>query len=84
MSAHDTSASHDGAHHAADHPTGPAALDPDEPHTPLWLTALGGALLFAAALFALLASQGTSDASAPEELAPEAAPGQAAPSPPDE
>jgi hypothetical protein len=34
-------------------PAGPARLDPDEPHTPNWLTALGGALFLLAALFFL-------------------------------
>jgi len=40
-----------------DHPTTPAGLDPDEPHTPYWLTALGGALFIAVAVF-LLATAG--------------------------
>jgi len=58
----------------------PARLDPDEPHTPNWLTALGGALFLLAALF-FLATAG--DDAPPEAVAgtPDA-PGAAAPGQP--
>jgi hypothetical protein len=36
-----------------DHHVEPAGLDPDEPNTPNWLTALGGALFLLVALFFL-------------------------------
>jgi hypothetical protein len=57
-------------HHAVE-PAGPAALDPDEPNTPNWLTALGGALFLLVALF-LLATAGD-DADAPPAGGPDVA-----------
>jgi hypothetical protein len=68
-----------GASHE-DHEPQPVGLDPDEPHTPYWLTALGGALFLAATVF-LLATAGE-DVDASAEGAPAAR--EAAPAPPSE
>lgn len=53
-----------GASHEDHEPT-PAGLDADEPHTPYWLTALGGALFLAATVF-LLATAGEEAAASPQ------------------
>jgi hypothetical protein len=45
-----------------DHDAQPAGLDPDEPHTPYWVTALGGAIFLFAALFFLVTAGDDADA----------------------
>jgi len=52
--------------------SGPAALDPDEPSTPYWLTALGGALFLLVAVFFLATAGDEPEAVGSENGGPEA------------
>lgn len=65
----------------ADHSETKDGLDADEPSTPLWLTALGGALFLGAAVFFLATSEDEAPAAAPaaDVGAPSEAPPAAAP-----
>lgn len=46
----------------------PGGLDPDEPHTPVWFTALGVGLLFMGSIYVLASA----DEEGPAEIAPTA------------
>lgn len=70
------------AHDHHEHDAAPAGLDPDEPNTPYWLTALGGALFLLAAVF-FLATAGE-DEDAASAAGAQAAPAEAADEPPSE
>jgi hypothetical protein len=74
MSEHPASEQSTSEHAEPGHQDPPGGLDADEPQTPYWLTALGGALFLSAAVFFLATAEGDADPEAALPSPPAAEP----------